>query len=155
MRKLAEQTKELRAAMNTASQHMPDDIAATQPSGFYAPWEAGKHYDYMQIVHRDTNGRKYRVMQPGGVDALEHQPPEAAGMTAVYAPIDVTHAGTADDPIPAERGMVYEYGKYYLDPEDGKTYLCRREGESGEVTLQYLPHELVGHYFELFEEVTA
>lgn len=142
-----EQAQAIRAAMNTASQHMPDDVAATQPSGFYESWAAGKHYDYMQIVHRDTNGKKYRVMQPSGVDALEHQPPEAEGMTAVYAPIDVTHAGTADDPIPAERGMVYEYGKYYLDPEDGKTYLCRREGESGEVTLQYLPHELVGNYF--------
>lgn len=147
-----EQAQAIRAAMNTASQHMPDDVAATQPSGFYEAWEAGKHYDYMQIVHRDTNGKKYRVMQPGGVDALKHQPPEATGMTAVYAPIDVTHAGTVEDPIPAERGMVYTYGRYYLDPEDSKTYLCVRGGETGDVTLQFLPHELVGHYFE---EVTA
>lgn len=68
----------------------------------------------------------------------------------LWAVIDVAHAGTAEDPIPASRGMDYEYSKYYLDPEDGKTYLCRREGavEGETVNLQYLPHEVVGQYFE-------
>ena len=58
-------------------------------------------------------------------------------------------AGTVEDPIPAARGMEYEYGKYYRDPEDGKTYLCQRTGEAeeGKVVLQYLPHELTGQYF--------
>ena len=38
---------------------------------------------------------------------------------------------------------------YYLDSEDRKTYKCQRTGEAagGTVVLQYLPHELVGHYF--------
>ena len=38
---------------------------------------------------------------------------------------------------------------YYLDSEDGKLYLCQRTGEAagGTVVLQYMPHELVGHYF--------
>ena len=63
--------------------------------------------------------------------------------------IDVDHAGTIDDPIPASRGMEYEYGKYYLDVEDGNTYLCQRTGEAagGTIVLQYMPHELVGNYF--------
>ena len=26
--------------------------------------------------------------------------------------------------------MEYEYGLYYKDPEDGKTYLCTRTGEA-------------------------
>ena len=41
------------------------------------------------------------------------------------------------------------YGKYYFDPEDGKTYLCERigEAEGGKIVLQYLPHELIGNYF--------
>ena len=49
-----------------------------------------------------------------------------------------------------ESGMEYEYGKYYLDSEDGKTYLCERTGEAagGKIVLQYLPHELVGNYFK-------
>ena len=63
--------------------------------------------------------------------------------------INVDHAGTQADPIPAARGMEYEYGKYYLDGEDGKTYKCERIGEAagGKIVLQYLPHELAGQYF--------
>ena len=63
--------------------------------------------------------------------------------------IDVAHAGTLEDPIPASRGMEYEYGKYYLDGEDDKTYKCERIGEAagGTIVLQYMPHELIGNYF--------
>ena len=57
--------------------------------------------------------------------------------------------GTIDEPIPAARGMEYEYGKYYLDPEDEKTYLCKRLNETGTIVLHYLPHELIGQYFEV------
>lgn len=69
---------------------------------------------------------------------------------ALWAVVDVEHAGTVEDPIPAVRGMDYVYGKYYLDPEDGKIYLCKRTGEpdGGTINLQYLPHELIGQYFE-------
>ena len=68
---------------------------------------------------------------------------------ALYTVIDVAHTGTHDDPIPAERGMEYVYGLYYTDSEDSKLYQCHRTGEAygGTVVLQYLPHELVGHYF--------
>ena len=55
--------------------------------------------------------------------------------------------GAKDNPITASRGMTYQYGLYYYDPEDGKTYLCQRQGGSGTVTLNYLPHELVLQYF--------
>ena len=50
----------------------------------------------------------------------------------------------------AARSMEYTYGLYYADPEDGKVYLCTRTGEAdgGTITLHYLPHELVGMYFE-------
>lgn len=70
---------------------------------------------------------------------------------ALWAAINKTNAGTIDDPIPAARGMEYEYGKYYLDPEDGLVYLCERSGATGTIVLQYLPHELVGNYFTLAE----
>ena len=62
--------------------------------------------------------------------------------------INTSSPGTIDDPIPAARGMEYEYGKYYLDPEDKKTYLCKRLNETGTIVLYYLPHELIGQYFE-------
>lgn len=69
---------------------------------------------------------------------------------ALWAVIDAEHAGTQADPIPAARGMEYEYGLYYKDPEDTKLYLCERTGEQSgnKITLQYLPHELAGQYFK-------
>ena len=92
-------------------------------------------------------GTVYRVRQAHTTQA-DWTPDKTPAMWAV---IDVAHAGTVDDPIPASRGMDYIYGKYYRDPEDGKTYLCKREGEAegGTINLQYLPHEVVGQYFEL------
>ena len=72
---------------------------------------------------------------------------------AMWTVIDVEHVGTIEDPIPAARGMEYEYGLYYLDGEDDKTYLCAREGEQtgNKIVLQFLPHELIGQYFETAE----
>ena len=79
------------------------------------------------------------------------QQPETTA--ALWAAIQGSQAGTPEDPIPAARGMEYQYGLYYLDPEDSQIYLCRRTGEEegGKVVLQYLPHELVGQYFEVVE----
>ena len=71
--------------------------------------------------------------------------------SALYVRVaEETEAGTRDNPITADRGMEYIYGKYYNDPEDGKTYICRRTGAAdGEtIVLAYLPHELIGQYFE-------
>ena len=47
--------------------------------------------------------------------------------------------------------MEYIKGKYYIDGDT--IYLMNREGmEDGEgVTLQYLPSELIGHYFSVVE----
>ena len=91
--------------------------------------------------------RVYKVREGQGHTTQESWKPSAT--PALWVVVDVTHAGTQDDPIPASRGMEYEYGKYYLDSEDGKTYKCERTGEAagGKIVLQYLPHELVGQYF--------
>ena len=86
---------------------------------------------------------------PDGAQAHTSQtgrePPNAP---ALWVVIDSGHAGTIDNPILAARGMEYEYGKYYLDTEDEKTYLCKRGEETGSIVLYYLPHELIGQYFE-------
>ena len=60
--------------------------------------------------------------------------------------------GSADKPIEAYRGMTYYKDRYYLDPEDSKTYLCTRDRDDAPGTglaLYYLPHELAGIYFQV------
>ena len=80
--------------------------------------------------------------------AKEVKAKQDAELEQMRVVINTSSPGTIDDPIPAARGMEYEYGKYYLDPEDGKTYLCKRGEETGSIVLYYLPHELIGQYFE-------
>lgn len=72
---------------------------------------------------------------------------------SIWVAIDVTHAGTIDDPIPASAGMEYVKGKYYV--EGTTVYFMNRQGmNDGEsVVLQFLPSALVGQYFEIVSEV--
>ena len=132
------------------AQELPDAQALEVPV-LYPYWAPDIPYGgdgEVKIVRRPIDGRDqlYRCGKPHtSQDGWE---PE--NVPAVWTAINQTNAGTPDDPIPAARGMEYRYGLHYLDPEDGKTYICKRTGEAdgGTVTLQFLPHELVGHYFE-------
>ena len=56
-------------------------------------------------------------------------------------------AGTRDNPITAVAGMTYVTGLYYK--EGDKLYLCKRAGtpDGTEITLYYLPSQLINHYF--------
>lgn len=134
------------AATSTA---IPDDYALDMPD-LFPVWEnllaAGKPLTKGTILREGE--QLYRVNQES-VTPQAHQPPSGVGMTAVYVPINRSNSGTLDDPIPAVRGMDYIVGKYYLDPEDSKVYLCKRLGEEdgSVITLQYLPHELIDQYF--------
>lgn len=60
--------------------------------------------------------------------------------------------GSADNPITAYRGLIYSQGKRYLDPEDNKIYICTRDSVQA---LRYLPHELIGHYFDYVKDKEA
>ena len=141
----------LRPVIETAAATLSDGDAAAVPE-LITRWDAHIGETVKPGDRRsdeDARGvlRVYKVREGQGhttqADWAPHLTP------AMWAVIDVAHAGTQEDPIPAARGMEYEYGKYYLDSEDGKTYLCGRTGETtgGKITLQYLPHELVGNYF--------
>ena len=107
----------------------------------FSQMPAGTPYQWQGIV--------YKLLQPHDATGNEGWAPDKvpALWAAVYVPGET---GTEGDPITAARGMEYQYGLLYLDPEDGKTYLCTRIGEEtgGTVILQYLPHELVGQYFQ-------
>ena len=132
------------------AQALPDAQALQVPS-LYPLWAAGTSYGGTgeALIVRRPNGYLYRCREPHTAQAGWE--PETTA--ALWAAIQGSQAGTPEDPIPAARGMEYQYGLYYLDPEDSQIYLCRRTGEEegGKVVLQYLPHELVGQYFEVVE----
>lgn len=132
----------LRPVIEAAATSLPDSDAATAVE-LFPKWA----YPVSYIVgNRVSDGGKLYKCRQAHTSQTDRNP---AATPALWVVIDVAHAGTQDDPIPASRGMEYEYGKYYLDSEDGKTYLCERTGEQsgGKIVLQYLPHELTGQYF--------
>lgn len=143
--KRVEKARQFRAAGILAAQGASDAQAVAMPS-MYDEWAEKTAYggeNEPQIVCRGE--QLYRCRLPHTSQAGWEPENYPAGWVA----INKSSAGTAEDPIPAVRGMEYTYGLYYADPEDGKTYLCQRTGEAegGTVVLQHLPHELVGHYF--------
>ena len=145
----AAEARVLRMAIEAAVVSLPDDEAAQAPS-LSQPWAVGEQVAVGDRRYYAPTGLLYKVIQ--GHTTQADWTPDAA--PALWVVVDVTHAGTAEDPIPAVRSMEYEYGKIYLDPEDGKLYLCKRQGEAdgGKITLHYLPHELIGNYFEAVAE---
>ena len=132
----------LRPMIEAAATSLPDGEAAKAVELFPA-W--ANPISYIEGNRVSDGGKLYKCRKAH--TSQEGWKPSAT--PDLWVVIDVTHAGTQDDPIPASRGMEYEYGKYYLDSEDGKTYKCERTGEAagGKIVLQYLPHELVGNYF--------
>lgn len=152
---ILEQAQAIRNAMNGAGSVLTDE-QAVENKMLYSIWSGNsiKVYDGTDGEHPQTkmrgktSGLLYKCIQTHTTQA--DWPPEST--PALWVVINENHAGTIEDPIPAERGMEYEYGLYYLDPEDGLTYLCKRGTETGTIVLQYLPHELVGNYFEVAEQ---
>lgn len=138
-----ERAAELRPMIEMAAMSLSDGEAATAVE-LFPKWAYPVSY---VVGNRVSDGGKLYKCQQAHTSQEGWKP---SATPALWVVIDVTHSGTQDDPIPASRGMEYEYGKYYLDSEDGKTYLCERTGEAagGKIVLQYLPHELVGNYFK-------
>ena len=132
----------LRPIIEQAAVSLSDGEAASVPELITA-W--AYPVDYAEGDRRSYGGKVHKCRQAHTSQA-DWTPDKTPNLWAV---IDAAHAGTQDDPIPASRGMEYEYGKYYLDGEDGKVYKCERIGEAagGKIVLQYLPHELAGQYF--------
>lgn len=131
--------------MEAGAAILTDGEAAKIPS-LSKKWVVGEVVNVDDRRYYEPTQRLYKCRQAHTTQA-DWTPDQTP---ALWAVVDVDHAGTVDDPIPAARGMDYIYGKYYKDPEDEKIYLCTRLGEEeGEIiNLQYLPHELIGHYFE-------
>lgn len=137
----------MRAVIEESVASLDDETAVTVPS-LFTPWTVGEAVNVGD--RRYYAPRLYKVVQAHTTQA-DWTPDVTPALWAVVG--DPGEAGTIDDPITAARGMEYEYGKYYFDPEDSKIYLCERTGEAegGKIILQYLPHELIGQYFSAAE----
>lgn len=142
----AAEARVLRMAIESAVVSLPDEEAADAPS-LFQPWAVGEVVEPGDRRYYAPTGLLYKVREGQGHVTQADWTPDLT--PALWAVVDAAHAGTAEDPIPAARGMEYTYGLCYLDGEDGKVYRCERtdEAEGGKITLHYLPHELVGQYF--------
>ena len=138
---VVEQAQAIRNSMDKVTENLTD-ADAVAVADLFLPLAAG--VDYAVGDRRRFSDALYKCAQ-AHTSQTGWEPPN---VPALWVVIDAGHAGTIDNPIPAARGMEYEYSKYYLDPEDGKTYLCKRVEETGSIVLYYLPHELIGQYFE-------
>lgn len=142
----------LKAARLTA-----DDNTALTGMELYPTFESvvGTYQKKGARVRYDVNDKTFLFkltcedQTENGTLILESWNPVEA--KSIWTVIDVTHAGTIDDPIPAVAGMEYTKGLYYT--ENGVIYLMNRQGmaEGETIILQYLPSQLVGHYFEVVE----
>ena len=108
-----------------AAPTMTDDQALTMPD-LFPTWE--QVLEEAQPLKKDSiindGGTLYRVVQDNTTPQAG-QPPHGEGMLAVYRPIDQSHTGTAEDPIPWIYGMDCHEGTYYS--YNGKTYLCKSD----------------------------
>ena len=146
--------RNLRPYIEQAAQSLSDEDGL-KAKALYPRWEKLVQLGSVtaEAGYRFThNGDLYKCVNANPTFQADWIP--GNGTAALYVRVDEAHPGTPADPIPAARSMEYVYGLYYSDPEDGKVYLCTRTGEAdgGTITLHYLPHELVGLYFE---EVSA
>ena len=139
----------IKAARDTA----PDQAAARAPE-FYPAFEdvVGTYQKKGARVRYTVNDKPvlYKLtcedQTTDGTLIIETWNPVDA--SSIWTAIDIEHEGTLEDPIPAVAGMEYIYGKYYIEGET--IYICKRTGEAegGTIVLQFLPSQLVGHYFE-------
>ena len=138
---ILEQAQAIRSSMDKVTENLTD-ADAVAVADLFLPLAAG--VDYAVGDRRRFSGALYKCAQ-AHTSQTGLEPPNVPALCVV---IDAGHAWTIDNPILAARCMEYEYGKYYLDPEDEKTYLCKRGEETGSIVLYYMPHELIGQYFE-------
>lgn len=136
----------LRPIIEQAAQSL-DDATALEAPTLFKHWTAGEAVTEGGRRYYPATGKLYKA-----VTAHTTQADWTPDITpALWAAVSLHQSGNAANPIDAARGMEYEYGKYYCDPEDNKIYICRRGDAVGTITLQYLPHELIGQYFEEVE----
>lgn len=136
------QARQLRKLLELQTENLTDQ-EALEVATFVERWKPDMHYkaDKRVSVQEGENIILYKVVQEHTSQA---QYPPSQTTAALYARIDVVHAGTIEDPIPYAVNMEVYADKYYT--EDGILYKCIRD--SG-IALQNRAADLIGSYFEL------
>ena len=147
-----EEARRLRPLIEKAAQSLTDSEALVAVT-LYPRWEdlcvLGSVEAPAGFRFRGPDNELYKCRDANPTFQKDWVP--GINTSALYVRVaDETESGTRDNPITADRGMEYVYGLYYLDPEDGKIYVCQRAGaaDGDTVFLAYLPHELLHQYFE-------
>ena len=117
----------MRADMVQTGAFAAAEFAIFARAGLFADWVAGQTYAKgYRLAHE---GIVYEVMQE--VTALENQPPDAAGMLAVYRPLSVDPEtgdepdGSKEHPYAFLYGMDVTKDSYYS--YDGKLWLAKAD----------------------------
>ena len=141
-----ERAKQFRKMSMISADSLPDTQAA-EVKTLYPVWEEGEAVSIDARRYYPPTDMLYKCSQAHTTQS--DWTPDVA--TSLWTPLDVEHAGTLEDPIPAVSGMEYVKGKYYS--EDGTIYLMNREGmvDGETIVLHFLPSQLVGQYFEVIE----
>lgn len=141
MEQKIERAKQLRKMAMINAEALEDPRAA-EVRTLYPEWKPGEAVEPGDRRYRPPVDTLYKVREGKGHTTQEGWEPE--NMADSWEAIDVEHAGTMEDPIPARPNMRYYPDRYYLD--GGKLYKCTRDTEQA---IAQWPHELVGVYFEL------
>ena len=147
--KQVEDVKKLEAPVQLALSYITDEQATTVKE-LYLDFESLIGQSLDEGFRLRYQGDLYKTAQLIE-EVQDTYKPGDVGTESLYTHIDDAHAGTLEDPIPAQRNMEYIKGKYYT--ENGQIYFMSRDGmNDGEgVTLQYVPSELVNNYFTLVQ----
>ena len=138
-----EQASKIRVALDAACRVLSDELALVSV-GIYPRWEElVEKSETVEQGFRFRYGEKlYKVLQPRYTFTDVNVP--GAGTESLFARIDETHSGTADDPIPYDGNMALEEGKHYS--QGGVVYRCTW---STGIPVHHPLSELVGLYVEV------
>ena len=137
---------QIRRALQILGENFTDE-QALEVSSIYPTWEelCGKKFCADTAGYRFRHGDDLYKTKSAKYTFESHWIP-GVGTESLFERIDVTHKGTADDPIPYDGNMELFNGKYYL--QNNVLYVCIRD--SGAAMYHALA-DLVGLYVETVE----
>lgn len=138
------QMEQLRKAMQFVGETFTD-AQALEASAIYPTWDelCKKNFTAENAGYRFRYGNELYKTKTANY-TFQSQWIPGVGTESIFERIDVTHTGTASDPIPYDGNMELQNGKYYT--QDSVLYLCIRD--TGTAVYHALA-DLVGLYVEV------